>query len=299
MTTSAISPMSLPGGARPVRMGFVRFALRRPLLLAALVVFGLIAVGVLFAPLLAPHDAYSSELVNRLKPPVWAGGTWTYPLGTDRQGRDVLSRLLIGGRWSLATAFLAVTFAGAIGVTLGLVAGYLRGFADWLISLLVNVKMAFPFIILALAVIAALGPSFQNLIIVLAFAGWTTYARVVRAQVMSLREREFITAARVIGAWTPRILFRHLLPNVADSILVLATLQVATFILVESFLSFIGLGIRPPNPSWGVMLNEGREAMLTNPWLATIPGLTIFFATLSVTIVGDGVRDYLAQDLGD
>jgi peptide/nickel transport system permease protein len=155
------------------------------------------------------------------------------------------------------------------------------------------VELAFPFIVLALGVIAALGPNVRNLIIVLGVVGWPVYARVIRAQTLSLREREFITAAQVSGMPVRRILFRHLLPNVADSILVLATLQVATFILVEAFLSYLGLGIRPPLPSWGGMLNDGRQVMLTSPWVSTFPGLAIFATTICINLVADAVRDYL------
>ena len=267
--------------------------LRKPFTFIPLLILLVLVGASVLAPLLAPHDPTRVNLADRLIPPIWSGGTTDYLLGTDRLGRDVLSRIMHAGQWSLATATGGVVIAAAIGVTLGLLAGYLRGRVDWMISLVISSFMAFPTIVLALSVIAAFGPSFRNLIVVLGLAGWPQYARVIRAEVYALRERDFITAARVLGLPTRRVLRKHLLPNVTNSILVLATLQIAIFILVESFLSYLGLGIQPPSPSWGGMLNDGRDVMQSHPWIAAIPGLMILITTLTFNMIGDSVSEYL------
>ncbi len=247
----------------------------------------------LFGPLLAPHDPIAGKIIDRLKPPVWLGGTHTFLLGTDQIGRDELSRLILGTRVSLEAGTAGTLVACIVGVLLGLLAGYFGGIMDWFISTAVNVMLTFPFVLLALAVIAVLGTSFRNLIIVLAITAWPIYTRVVRAQVLTLRDREFIQAARVIGAGNIRIMLRHALPNVVNSIIVIASLQVAQLIILESFLSFLGLGVQPPTPSWGSMLGESRTYMFDRWWLATFPGLAIFVTTLAINLFGDGLRDLL------
>jgi ABC-type dipeptide/oligopeptide/nickel transport system permease subunit len=221
------------------------------------------------------------------------GGLAQFILGTDQLGRDTLSRLIFGARVSLSVAVLAVMGSSLLGVLLGLFAGFYRGSVDWIVSTLVNVMLTFPFVLLALAVIAVLGPSFWNLIIVLSITGWPVYTRVLRAQTLSLREREFIYAARILGAGDLRIIFRHLLPNVLNLLVVIASLQVAQMIILESFLSFLGLGVQPPIPSWGSMLGDGRLYMFDKWWMATLPGLAIFITTLAINLVGDGLRDLL------
>ena len=247
----------------------------------------------LFGPLLAPHDPIAGKITDRLKPPVWLGGTHNFLLGTDQIGRDELSRLILGTRVSLEAGAAGTLVACIVGVLLGLLAGYFGGIVDWFISTAVNVMLTFPFVLLALAVIAVLGTSFRNLIIVLAITAWPIYTRVVRAQVLTLRDREFIQAARVIGAGNIRIMLRHALPNVVNSIIVIASLQVAQLIILESFLSFLGLGVQPPTPSWGSMLGESRTYMFDKWWLATFPGLAIFVTTLAINLFGDGLRDLL------
>ncbi len=247
----------------------------------------------LVGPLLAPHDPITGKITDRLKPPVWLGGTHSFLLGTDQIGRDELSRLILGTRVSLEAGAAGTLVACIVGVLLGLLAGYFGGIVDWLISTAVNVMLTFPFVLLALAVIAVLGTSFRNLIIVLAITAWPIYTRVVRAQVLTLRDREFIQAARVIGAGNIRIMFHHALPNVVNSIIVIASLQVAQLIILESFLSFLGLGVQPPTPSWGSMLGESRTYMFDRWWLATFPGLAIFITTLAINLFGDGLRDLL------
>jgi len=256
----------------------------------------LIVIGVsltaIFAGSVSPHDAYDQDVVKRLAPPVWAErGSSAHILGTDPVGRDVLSRLVHGGRVSLATGVAAVLIAGLIGIVLGLIGGFYGGRLDSLINNAVNVMMAFPFMLLALTAVAVMGPSFRNLVIVLGVTGWPIYTRVVRAETYHLKTLEFVTAAQAMGFSNLRIVVRHILPNLINTIIVTSSLEVARMIIQESFLSFLGLGVQPPTPSWGGMLGEGRTYMLTHPWLATFPGLAIFVTTLGINLLGDGLRD--------
>jgi peptide/nickel transport system permease protein len=256
-------------------------------------VVALVVALALLAPLVAPANPYVGRTLDRLLPPIWLDGRPEFWLGTDQLGRDLWARLVYGARVSLTVGTLAVLFSSLIGVLLGLLAGFYRRAVDWSISTVVNVMLTFPFVLLALAVIAVLGPSFSNLIVVLAITGWPIYTRVIRAQVLSLREREFVTAARVLGAGDARMIFRHIFPNVVNSLVVIASLQVAQMIILESFLSFLGLGVQPPIPSWGSMLGDGRLYMFDKWWMATFPGLAIFVTTLAINLVGDGLRDLL------
>jgi ABC-type dipeptide/oligopeptide/nickel transport system permease subunit len=262
-------------------------------LASALVLLGIIASAVL-APALTPHDPLRVNIRNRLAPPAWmAAGTWTHPLGTDQVGRDLLSRIVHGGRVSLVVGISAVLVASAIGVLLGLTAGYFGPRVDWTIMTLVNIMLTFPFVLLALAVIAVLGPSLRNMIVVLGVAGWPIYCRVVRAETLALREREFVLAGHALGMSHARVVFRQILPNLVSPIVVIATLQVAQVIILESFLSFLGLGIQPPTPAWGNMLGEGRVYMLNSWWIAAFPGLAIFVTTLVINLMGNALRDWL------
>jgi len=222
-----------------------------------------------------------------------AGGTTAHLLGTDQVGRDLFSRTIYGGRVSLVIGVAAVLVSSSIGVLLGLAAGYFHARVDWTIMTLVNVMLTFPFVLLALAVIAVLGPSLLNMIIVLGIADLPLYARVVRAETLAIREREFIMAGRALGMSHPRIIFRQILPNLVSLIVVIATLQVARVIILESFLSFLGLGVQPPTPAWGNMLGEGRVYMLNSWWIAAFPGLAIFVTTLAINLVGNALRDWL------
>jgi ABC-type dipeptide/oligopeptide/nickel transport system permease subunit len=264
--------------------------------------WGLVATGLLvliitsavFAPWLAPKDPLVVDIRHRLAPPVWmAGGTPENVLGTDQVGRDLLSRVIYGGRVSLVVGVAAVLISASLGVLLGLGAGYFGGRADAVIMTVVNVMLAFPFILLVLAVIAVLGPSLVNMIIVLGVADWPLYIRVVRAETRALRERDFIAASRALGLGHLRIVLRQILPNLVSTIVVIATLQVARVIILESFLSFLGLGIQPPTPAWGNMLGEGRVYMLNSWWIAAFPGLAIFVTTLAINLMGNALRDWL------
>lgn len=285
---SAVEP-SVGRGRRRLRRAWRH----RGSLVGALVL-ACVAFVALLAPWLAPQNPYLGRTLDRLQPPAWMdGGSLRFLLGTDQLGRDTLSRLIFGARVSLSVAVLSVIGSSVLGVVLGLFAGFYRSWIDWLISTAVNVMLTFPFVLLALAVIAVLGPSFWNLIVVLAITGWPVYTRVLRAQTLSLREREFVHAARVLGAGDLRIIFRHVFPNIVNLLVVIASLQVAQMIILESFLSFLGLGVQPPIPSWGSTLGDGRLYMFDKWWMATFPGLAIFVTTLAINLVGDGLRDLL------
>lgn len=265
--------------------------------MAAAVLLLIVATAV-FAPWIAPHDPLAVNIRHRLAPPAWIeGGAVTNLLGTDQVGRDLLSRMIYGGRVSLVVGISAVLMATTIGVLLGLTAGYFRGNVDWIIMTIINVMLTFPFVLLALAVIAVLGASLKNMILVLGVAGWPIYARVVRAETLAIREREFILAGRALGMSHLRLMFLQIAPNLSSVIVVIATLQIAQVIIAESFLSFLGLGIQPPTPAWGNMLGEGRVYMLNSWWIATFPGLAIFVTTLVINLMGNALRDWLDPHL--
>ena len=254
----------------------------------------LIVLVAAMAPLVAPHNPYEGELIDRLKPLAWMpGGNWTYPLGTDQVGRDTLSRLIYGAQVSLAAGFLAMVISVLIGVPLGILAGYSGKVADSIISTVINIMLTFPFVLLALTVISVLGPSFANVILVLGIASWPVYARVIRAEVRKLKELDYILAARTLGMSTFRIVAFHILPNTINSVIVLSTVQIARFIIAEAFLSFLGLGVQAPIPSWGTMLGDSRQFMYDRWWLPTLPGLAIFITSLAINLFGDTIRDWL------
>jgi len=248
--------------------------------------------------LIAPHDPLTVDIRHRLSPPAWMDrGTAEHLLGTDQVGRDLLARMIYGGRVSLVVGVAAVLISATIGVLLGLAAGYFGGNTDWSIMTLINVMLTFPFVLLALAVIAVLGPNLVNMIAVLGVAGWPIYTRVVRAETLAIREREFVLAGQALGMSHARIVFRQILPNLVSAIVVIATLQVAQVIILESFLSFLGLGVQPPTPAWGNMLGEGRVYMLNSWWIAAFPGLAIFVTTLVINLMGNALRDWLDPHL--
>jgi peptide/nickel transport system permease protein len=262
--------------------------------LAAALILLLIVLVTLAAPWLAPYSPVEVDIQHRLGPPAWMeGGKTDHWLGTDQIGRDLLSRMIYGGRVSLLIGVTAVAISSTIGVLLGLAAGYFGSKVDWIIMTLINVMLTFPFVLLALAVIAVLGPSLPNMIFVLGVAGWPIYARVVRAETMALREREFVVAGRALGMSHARIIFGQILPNLVSAITVVATLQIAQVIILESFLSFLGLGVQPPTPAWGNMLGEGRVYMLNSWWIAAFPGAAIFVTTLVINLMGNALRDWL------
>jgi peptide/nickel transport system permease protein len=272
-------------------------ALRRRLSFRA--VFGLtvllcIGGAAVLAPQIAPWDPARQMLLKRLRPPMWeARGLREHPLGTDHLGRDILSRILYGGRISLGVGLSAVTLSGLVGVTLGLLAGFHGGRTDAFIMRVVDVFLAIPYILLAMGVVFALGASLLNVILVMALTRWVQFARIVRADVLSIREREFVSGARARGNRSMRLLLRHVLPNALTPIIVVATLELAFMIIYESALSFLGLGVQPPTPTWGWMLSDGRNYVATAWWLATFPGLAIMLTVLAVNLLGDWLRDTL------
>lgn len=265
--------------------------------IGAVLIAALILTAV-FVPLFAPHDPYEQNIMQRLLPPAWMdGGKSDHLLGTDHVGRDLFSRILYGTRISLIVGLSAVILQVLIGVVLGLLAGYYGGKTDAAISFLVNAMMGFPFILLALSLVAVLGPSLRNIILALGLTGWPIFTRVTRMETIRLREQEFVMAAVSLGFSTARILARHIMPNLMPAILVIATVEVARAIIRESLLSFLGLGIQPPTPSWGMMLAEGRDYMLMEWWLAAFPGLAIFFSALGINLLGDAMRDLIDPHL--
>lgn len=262
--------------------------LRSPLTVVGLVFVLILVLSAVFASLLAPIDPAQQILSQRLKPPT--PGHW---FGMDQLGRDVFSRLVFGARISLTIGLVVVGSAGSVGTLVGLLAGYTGGPLDELLMRLTDVFFAFPPLILAMAIAGALGPSLTNAMIAIAVVTWPVYARLVRGQVLSLREREFIEAAASIGASMPRILFRHLLPNALAPILVQASFDMGGAILSAAGLSFIGFGARPPTPEWGVMISEGSKFFSTQPWLSFFPGLAILLTVAAFNLIGDGLRDAL------
>lgn len=272
----------------------MRRARRSRLASAGTVIVGLVIVAALMAPLLATTDPIEQDLTVALQPPFWMEhGSLQHPLGTDHLGRDVYSRVVYGARISLTISVLAALLGAAVGVAAGLVAGYHGGRADSVIMRIVDLNLAFPLILLALAVVALLGANLRNLVIVMAVTTWMIYARVVRGLCLTLRERDFVQAARALGARDVRIIVRHILPNVAAPVLVIWTLEVARVILMESALSFLGLGVPPPTPTWGRMLAEGRDYLTVAGWIAIFPGLAIMVTVLGINFLGDGLRDLL------
>jgi peptide/nickel transport system permease protein len=267
---------------------------------AALLVLAVVTVVAAFGPWLAPFDPARQSIGSRLAEPLSAVQGVTHWLGSDVLGRDVLSRLLYGARISLLVGLAAIAVGGVIGIVAGLLAGYCGGWVDDLTMRLADMQLAFPFILLAIMFLVVLGPGVGNLILVLGIGQWVTYARVVRAETLSLREKEFVEAARALGDGTPSILFRTILPNIVAPLTVIASFNVASVILTEASLSFLGLGVPPSVPTWGSMLAESRDTLLANKWwLAVFPGLAIMLTVLSFNILGDWLRDVLDPRLRD
>jgi len=258
------------------------------------VCFIILVIGsAIFAGFVSPHDPYAQSIRTRMKPPMTPAvqeGAPPYILGTDQLGRDVLTRLIYGARISLAVGIATAMFSGTVGVTLGLIAGFYRGRLDDLIMRLVDLQMSLPGLLLALFVLYALGPGFQNLILVMVITRWMVYCRITRGMMLSLRERPFVEAARALGCSDRRLILLHMLPNLFSPIIVLATLEIATMMLALAALDFLGMGIQPPESSWGLMLAQGRESITTAWWLVTFPGLAIMLTALSFNVLATWVR---------
>jgi peptide/nickel transport system permease protein len=256
-------------------------------------------VVALFAPLLAPHDPYAQNLSRRLVNPIWhPDGTAAHPLGTDGLGRDYLSRLIYGSRISLLIGFGCAMISGLIGSVLGITAGYFGGRMDMLVVFMITSRLSMPVVLVALAVVALVGGSLTVVVTVLGLLLWDRFAVVLRTTTQQVRGLEYVTAAEAVGSSTLRIMVRGVLPNVLDQLLVVATLEVANAVLLEAALSFLGLGVQPPVPSWGLMVSEGKEHMFFSPWLITLPGAALFLLVLAVNLLGDGLRDVAAPRQG-
>ncbi|MCQ3803765.1 MAG: ABC transporter permease [bacterium] len=254
----------------------------------------LLLLPALLADVITVHDPLRGVLADRLTPPAWIeGGSWTYPLGTDKLGRDILTRIIYGARISLTVASLTILVGASVGTTLGLMAGYFGGWIDRVVSWLIDTFLSLPIVLLALVIVAAIGPSFITIVTIIAITMWAYFARQVRGDTLAVRESEYVARSKVAGSRPWRILLRHVLPNVANTLIVLATLQVGVVILSESSLSFIGAGIPRPNPSWGVMVADGRDQVLIAWWISLFPGLAILLVVLSLNLLGDWLRDFL------
>jgi len=287
------APDATRRAARPPRTRSLRRALRRYPVVSIFILVALLVVPAVTADWLAPHDPIQGSVPDRRQPPVFFGGTWEHPLGTDRIGRDILSRIMHGAKVSLSISLVGIFFGGILGTVLGLLGGYFRGWLDALIMRLVDISLALPSILLALVLAIAIGPSFQTVIFVVVFVLWAFYARQVRGEVLSIRERDFVARARVSGNSHLRIIVRHILPNVANTIVVLATLQVGSVIILEAALSFLGVGIPRPTPAWGLMVADGRQLIVSAWWIAFFPGLAITLTVFALNLLGDWVRDRL------
>lgn len=290
-TPAAAAPAATAAGPGP-RAAALRTLLRNKLAVAALAVLAIMLIFALFAPLIAPHDPNAQDLLLRLKPPAWqSGGGGAHLLGTDQLGRDMLSRVIYGTRISLLVGAGAALLAGVIGTVVGLASGYFGGWPDRVLMRLADVQLAFPAILLALAIVGFLGSGLWYVILVLGFTGWVSYARVVRSEVMSLRSRDFITEARAIGVTDGAIMRRHLLPNVMAPLATIGTLHIAAAIVAEASLSYLGLGVPKETVTWGSMLADGQLYLGTSWWVAVFPGVALMITSLAVNITGDALRD--------
>jgi peptide/nickel transport system permease protein len=265
--------------------------------LLGVTILGLALLTAVAAPLLAPYHPFQQKLTQRLIPPVWQqGGSWEHLLGTDGLGRDFLSRLIYGVRVSLVVGLLATIISGIIGSALGLIGGSLGGSVDGIVMYIVNTKLSLPGLLLAIALVTLIGGSLWTVTLVLGFLLWDRYAVVVRSATQQVRSNDYVIAAQAAGASTSRIIACEILPNVMSQIIVVATLEMALAILAEAGLSFLGLGIKPPTPSWGLMMSEGRNLMFYKPYLVVIPGIALFILVMGINLLGDGLREIIAPE---
>ena len=274
--------------ARARGIGPIRVSRRVLTVLPALLVLAAVTLVAVAAPLLAPASPTAQNLMYGLEPP-----SWEYPLGTDHLGRDLLSRVIYGARVSMVVSTAAVLLSGGIGLVVGLVAGYFRGTVDVVASAIVDMQLSFPPVLLAIAIVSALGPNLLNTVLVMAVTSWVVYSRLIRAEVLSIREREYVQAATLIGASSARILTRHVFPQVVPSLLVLLTLQFGRMVVLEATLSFLGLGAQPPEPSWGSLLADSRDYIQTAWWVTFFPGIAISLTVWAINLAGDWLRDVL------
>ena len=280
----------------PMQMIY-RKAMRHKGFLLGGTVLLLIVIMALTAPILAPHDPYKQSLSNRLIGPFWhENGTWDHALGTDNLGRDYLSRIMYGARISLLIGAAAMLISGVIGTILGVSAGYFGGRVDMVVSAIINIRLPLPIMLVALAVVALVGGSLLIVVLVLGLMIWNRFALVMRASTQQLRSMDYVSAAKTSGCSTLRIILTEIMPNILNNLIVVATLEVTRAILIEASLSFLGMGVQPPLPSWGLMVAEAKEFMLFSPWMIMIPGSAIFILVLSINLLGDGIRDITAPE---
>jgi peptide/nickel transport system permease protein len=259
----------------------------------------IIIVMALFAPMLAPHDPLDQDLARKLIPPIWHASTkatWVYPLGTDLFGRDYLSRLIYGARISLLIGFSAMLISGVIGTALGVAAGYFGGKVDMLVNFIITTRLSMPVVMVALAVVSMVGNSLWIVIWVLGLLIWDRFAVVMRSTTLQVRNLDYVAAAQAMGCSTARIILTEILPNISNHLIVIATIEMAHAVLLEAALSFLGLGVQPPEPSWGLMIAEGKGMMFFDPWLIGIPGAALFILVLAINLLGDGMRDVTAPE---
>ncbi|MGE7273230.1 ABC transporter permease [Brevibacillus panacihumi] len=293
-TQSKVSVRMEQEPKRNLMKKFLQSILQSKTGLVGLIIFLSVSFVAIFAGVLAPHDPTKTEVTMRLIPPMWVeGGSAEYPLGTDNLGRDLLSRLIYGSQVSLIVGIFAVCIAGAIGIVLGMVSGYFGGWTDRIIMRTVDAFIAIPNLLLLLVIMMIAGPGVFTVIFVLGVTSWTSYARVIRGEVLSIKEREFVKASRALGAKNFRIIFTHILPNVLPTFIVISTTSVATAIISESSLSFLGMGVQAPTVTWGNILSDGRQYLATSWWIATFPGIAITLTVLGVIFLGDWLRDIL------
>lgn len=273
----------------------LRSTLNNRSLAIGLLIITSLGVVALLAPWLAPHDPYLQNTANRMVPPFWHDtGSWTHPLGTDRLGRDYLSRLIYGTRISLFIGLVVALISGLIGTTMGVLAGYFGGRVDAVVSYLLTTRLAMPVVLVALAMASLIGGSMLTVTLLLGLLLWDRFAVVARSATQQLRDAEYVQAAQALGCPLYYILLREVLPNIAGALIVVATLEVANAILLEATLSFLGMGVQPPSPSWGLMIAEGKAYMFFQPWVITIPGSALFVLVLAINLLGDGLRDLSA-----
>jgi peptide/nickel transport system permease protein len=291
--TEPSAPLAPPVAARPKKRQLLSRLLRSKAATVSVIILLIVLVAAIAAPWISPHDPFANKLIQRLKPPMFTNSSGIYLLGTDSLGRDIFSRIIYGARVSLTVGLSAVAISGTIGVLIGLLSGYFGGKVDDVFMRICDVQLSFPTILLALTIMAVLGSGLDKLILVLGLTGWVPYGRIVRSQVMSLKNDEFVLAARAAGERQWRILFQQILPNIWSPVIVIGSFTIASNIVSEASLSFLGVGVPPSVPSWGTMLADGREYIGVADWLTIPAGVAISLTVLAINILGDWLRDYL------
>lgn len=297
--TLASSPSDTAPALSPLRLSWQRFLHNRFALSAAVVVL-LFVLMALLAPWIAPHDPNESDLLRRLQPPVWMeGGEWAYPLGCDALGRDLLSRIVYGSRISIFIGAAVIVLATSMGIVAGLLAGYFRGWTDAVISRVVDILLAFPYLLFAIGLMATMGPGLQNIILALAYKEWVIPCRLVRGETLALREIEYVEAARAVGGSSRYIMLREILPNILSPVIVVSTIRMAHVIILEASLSFLGIGVQPPTASWGSLVADGRSFIWDGWWISTFAGMAILLLVLAINVASQGLRDAFDPRLRD